>query len=64
MALSTKLGYNDYKFESSSGYDTNGGFLADKGGNVYNVAKKLKEEQAGAHYIHVLCPRAQCAERN
>ena len=46
-----KLGYNDYKFESSVGYGTNGGFLAEKGRNVYNAAKKLKKEQAAAYCI-------------
>ena len=64
MDPDAKLGYNDYKFESSAGYGTNGGFLAEKGRNVYNIAKKLREEQSGAHYyigaLHTI-PLLYCA---
>jgi len=46
-----KLGYNEYKFESSVGYGTNGGFLKEKGISVYNLTKALVDEGIPIDYV-------------
>ena len=45
------LGYNDYKFESSIGYGSKGGYLSHKGVQVHNLVKSLIDQGIPIDYV-------------